>query len=164
MPTPDAGFETRPLRIRVGDLTDSRILALLETHLEGARANSPACSVHALDLSGLQGPGMTFWAMWDDDAVVGMGALKVLDPTHGEVKSMHTAKAVRGRGAATQMLRHIIAEARARGLTRLSLETGATEYFHPAHALYRRHGFVDCPPFGGYVADGFSLCMTRDLD
>lgn len=158
MATTEANVE-----IRIGDLSDPRIMALLETHLEGARANSPACSVHALDLSGLQGPSMTFWAMWDGETVVGMGALKQLDPAHGEVKSMHTLRAVRGRGAATQMLGHIIAEAQARGYRRLSLETGATEYFHPAHALYRRHGFVDCPPFGTYVADGFSLCMTCEL-
>lgn len=155
---PEAGFQ-----IRSGDLTDPRIIALLELHLDGARANSPPGSVHALDLSGLQGPGLSFWAMWDGDDVVGMGALKMLDADHGEVKSMHTARAVRGRGAGTQMLRHIIAEARARGLKRLSLETGTPEYFHPAHVLYRQHGFVDCPPFGPYVADGFSLCMTREL-
>lgn len=159
MATPEAGFD-----IRIGDLSDPRIIALLETHLDGARANSPACSVHALDLSGLQGSAMTFWAMWDGETVVGMGALKQLDLTHGEVKSMHTLRAVRGRGAATQMLGHIIAEARARGYGRLSLETGATAYFHPAHALYRRHGFEVCPPFGPYVADGFSLCMTRNLE
>ena len=154
----ESGFQ-----IRTGDLTDPRVIALLETHLDGARAHSPACSVHALDLSGLQGPGLSFWAMWDGHEVVGMGALKALDPEHGELKSMHTARAVRGRGAGTQMLRHIIAEARARGFRRLSLETGTPEYFHPAHALYRRHGFVDCPPFGAYVADGFSLCMTLKL-
>lgn len=155
---PDAGFQ-----IRTGDLTDPRIVALLGVHLDGARANSPPGSVHALDLSGLQGPGLSFWAMWDGEDVVGLGALKMLDADHGELKSMHTATAVRGRGAGTQMLRHIIAEARARGLKRLSLETGTPEYFHPAHVLYRRHGFVDCPPFGSYVADGFSLCMTREL-
>ena len=158
MPTPEPRFQ-----IRAGDLTDRRIIGLLETHLEGARANSPPGSVHALDLSGLQGPNLSFWALWDGDEVVGMGALKLLDVGHGEVKSMHTARAVRGRGAGTQMLRHIIAEAKARGLKRLSLETGTPEYFHPAHGLYRRHGFVDCPPFGAYVADGFSLCMTREL-
>ena len=149
--------------IRQGDLTDLRVIAMLEAHLDGARAHSPPGSVHALDLRGLQGPGLSFWAMWDGTEVVGMGALKKLDPEHGEIKSMYTLKAARGRGAATQMLRHIIAEARARGYRRLSLETGTPEYFHPAHALYRRHGFTDCPPFADYVADGFSLCMARVL-
>jgi putative acetyltransferase len=152
-----------PFDIRVGDLDDPRIIALLETHLEGARANSPPGSVHALDLNGLRGPALTFWAMWDGAEVVGMGALKALDPEHGEIKSMHTLKALRGRGAATQMLGHILAEARMRGYRRLNLETGSTDYFHPAHALYRRHGFIDCPPFADYVADSFSLCMTREL-
>lgn len=155
--------EGAPFQIRTGDLTDPRVIALLETHLDGARANSPPGSVHALDLSGLQGPGLSFWTLWDGETLAGMGALKELDPAHGEVKSMHVARAVRGRGAGAAMLRHIIAEARERGLTRLSLETGTPAYFHPAHALYRRHGFSDCPPFADYVADGFSLCMTRDL-
>lgn len=149
--------------IRVGDLDDPRIVAMLETHLDGARANSPPGSVHALDLDGLRGPALTFWAVWDGAEIVGMGALKELDPGHGEIKSMHTLAVVRGQGAATRMLGHIIAEARARGYRRLSLETGSPEYFHPAHALYRRHGFADCPPFADYVADGFSLCMTRAL-
>ena len=158
MPTPEPGFQ-----IRTGDLTDPRLVALLEAHLDGARTHSPPGNVHALDLSGLRGPGLSFWVLLDGDDVVGMGALKGLDAAHGEVKSMHTARAVRGRGAGTQMLRHIIAEARAKGMTRLSLETGTPEYFHPAHGLYRRHGFVDCSPFGAYVADGFSLCMTREL-
>ncbi len=149
--------------IRAGDLEDPRIVAMLETHLDGARANSPPGSVHALDLNGLRGPALSFWTMWDGAEVVGMGALKELEPDHGEIKSMHTLKAARGRGAAARMLGHIIEEARARGYRRLSLETGAPAYFHPAHALYRRHGFADCPPFADYVADGFSLCMTRAL-
>ncbi|RZJ84567.1 MAG: GNAT family N-acetyltransferase [Brevundimonas sp.] len=92
-----------------------------------------------------------------------MGALKALDPGHGEIKSMHTARAFRGRGAAAAMLEHILSEARSRRYRRLSLETGTPEYFHPAHALYRRYGFEVCPPFAAYVADGFSLCMTREL-
>jgi putative acetyltransferase len=61
------------------------------------------------------------------------------------------------------MLRHIIATARARGMSRLSLETGSWDYFQPAHALYRRHGFVECLPFGDYVLDPNSIFMTLDL-
>ncbi|MCJ9735680.1 GNAT family N-acetyltransferase, partial [Bradyrhizobium sp. PRIMUS42] len=91
------------------------------------------------------------------------GALKTLSASHGEVKSMHTLRTTRRRGFGGQMLRHIISEGRARGLTRLSLETGSWAYFKPAHALYRAHGFVLCGPFEGYVEDPNSLFLTLDL-
>jgi putative acetyltransferase len=94
---------------------------------------------------------------------VGIGALKRLSPDHGEVKSMHTARSARRRGAGSAMLRHIIAAARARGFSRLSLETGAWDYFGPAQAFYRSHGFEECPPFAGYAPDPNSVFMTLDL-
>ena len=82
-----------------------------------------------------------------DETLLGMGALKRLSADHGEIKSMHTAQAMRGKVWRRAMLRHIIATARARGMSRLSLETGSWEYFNPARELYRSHGFVECPPF-----------------
>ena len=106
---------------------------------------------------------MTFWSAWDGDTVAGVGALKQLCPDHGEVKSMHTAEALRGRGVGSAILRHIIAAARARGMSRLSLETGSSPYFAPARALYARHGFVECPPFGDYGPDPNSVFMTLAL-
>jgi putative acetyltransferase len=95
--------------------------------------------------------------------VVGVGALKRLSAEHGEIKSMHTAEAARGRGVGSALLRQIIAAARARGMSRLSLETGSWAYFLPARALYARHGFVECPPFGEYQADPNSVFMTLEL-
>ena len=95
--------------------------------------------------------------------VVGVGALKRLSRVHGEIKSMHTAEANRRRGVGTAMLQHILEAARAIGLSRLSLETGSWAYFEPARALYRRHGFVECSPFGEYVEDSNSVFMTLEL-
>ena len=151
------------MRIIQGDFTDSRVLDLLYIHLTSARAETTPGSAHALDLTGLQSPDIGFWTIWDDQTLLGFGALKRFSADHGEVKSMHTAQAVRGRGAGGAMLRHIIATARASGMSRLSLETGTWEYFWPARALYRSHGFVECPPFADYVLDPNSIFMSLDL-
>ncbi|QJY50312.1 GNAT family N-acetyltransferase [Pseudonocardia broussonetiae] len=127
------------------------------------RATSPPESVHALDLDGLRDPAITVWTVVEDGAVVGCGALKVLEPGHAEIKSMRTAASHQGRGIGTAVLRHLLAEARARGLHRLSLETGTQEFFAPARALYARHGFVPCPPFAGYTDDPNSAYLTLEL-
>jgi putative acetyltransferase len=148
------------MHIVEGGLDDPRVVDLLHTHLTRARAETAPGSAHALDLSGLRGPEVTFWSAWEDDAVVGVGALKRLSADHGEVKSMHTAEAARGRGVGSAILLQIMAAARARGMLRLSLETGSWPYFSPARALSARHGFVECPPFGEYRADPNSVFMT----
>src|SRR6185437_3722351 len=116
------------MRIVEGGLEDPRVVALLHTHLARARAETAPGSAHALDLSGLRAPGVVFWSAWEGDAVVGVGALRRLSADHGEIKSMHTAEAARGRGVGSAMLRHIMAAARARGMSRLSLETGSWPY------------------------------------
>ena len=151
------------MHIALGDFADPRVVALITTHVTTARAQTGPESAHALDLSSLQAPDVSFWTIHDGNELVGMGALKEIAPGHGEVKSMHTLKERRSRGAGRQMLRHIIDAALSRGMTRLSLETGSWDYFYPAHALYRRHGFVECPPFGNYVPDSNSLFMTLEL-
>ena len=145
------------------DLSGRAIRALLEEHFAGMLANSPPGSCHFLDFEGLKGPGVTFWSIWDGEALAGMGALKQHDAVLGEVKSMRTQRDHLRRGVAAVMLRHIMAEARARGLLRLSLETGSGPAFEPAIALYRAHGFVDCPPFADYRPDPFSRFMTLEL-
>jgi len=151
------------MQIVEGDLSDRRVIELLQVHLSSARAATAPGSAHALDIAGLKSPDISFWTIWDDDTLVGIGALKRLSAHHGEIKSMHTAAAVRRRGAGRAMLRHIIAVARAGGISRLSLETGSWDYFRPAHALYRSHGFQECPPFAGYVPDPNSIFMSLDL-
>jgi putative acetyltransferase len=152
------------IRITQGDFSDPRVVDLVYSHLTRARAETAVGSAHALDLTGLQSPDIRFWAIWDDDTLVGIGALKRLSADHGEVKSMHIVEAMRQRGAGRAMLNHIIAAARAGGMSRLSLETGSREYFRPSHALYRSSGFVDCPPFADYVLDPNSVFMSMSLD
>jgi putative acetyltransferase len=151
------------IRVVEGDFSDPRVLGLLETHLTTAHAQTASSSAHALDLTGLQSPGIRFWTTWDDDTLVGMGALKWLSADHAEIKSMHTAEFARGKGVESAMLRHIIATARASGLTRLSLETGSWDYFELARSLYRSHGFVACPTVAEYLPDPNSVFMSLDL-
>jgi putative acetyltransferase len=150
------------MRIIPGVLSDPRVVDLLHTHLTRARAETAPGSAHALDLTGLQSPDISFWTIWDDETLVGVGALKRLSADHGEVKSMYTVQSLRRRGAGSAMLRHIIATARASGMSRLSLETGSWDYL-PARALYRSHSFVECAPFADYVLDPNSVFMSLDL-
>jgi len=151
------------MHIKIDDLSGREIAGLLDAHMQLMRETSPPESVHALDLDGLRAPEVTFWTVWDGASLLGCGALKALGPDHGEIKSMHTAAAARGRGVARAMLEHLLAEARARGYRRLSLETGSMGAFAPARALYAGFGFRDCPPFGDYVLDPNSVFMTLEL-
>ena len=157
--------ETPDLLFRLDDLHDPRIAAFLEEHLVDMRAASPPESVHALDLDGLRQRHIRFWSAWTDEgrSLAGTGALKQIDATHGEIKSMRTAAALRGRGVAGAMLAHLLAQARASGWQRVSLETGSQPFFAPARALYARHGFSECGPFEGYSDDPNSCFMTLRL-
>lgn len=149
--------------IRKGDLTDHRIVGLLRHHFDTCHAVTPPGSAHVFDVSRLQSPDVDFFAAWDGDVLLGVGAVKYLDAAHGEVKSMHTADVARRRGVGGAILRHIMAAARARGVTALSLETGSFGYFEPAVALYKAHGFTECPPFGDYRPDPNSVFLTLSL-
>ena len=149
--------------IKPDDLTGPEIAALLAEHLQCMAEVSPPESRHALNLDRLRQPGITFWCAWQDRELLGCGALKELDKSHGEIKSMRTAKAHLRKGIAAMMLQHITGEAKRRGYQRLSLETGAMAYFEPAHRLYRKSGFKDCGPFGGYKADPNSVFLTMEL-
>ena len=151
------------LRIERDDLSRTEVHALLQEHLDDMRAWSPPESVHALDLARLRAPDITFWTAWDGDTLAGCGALKMLDASHGEIKSMRTPKRLRRRGAGRALLAHIMDEARHRGLARLSLETGSVAGFAPALQLYESFGFARCGPFGDYREDPFSVFMTRAL-
>ena len=155
---------TDALQIRLDDLRGPEIKALLEAHLDTMAAHSPPESRHALDLEGLRAPAITFWTVWDEDELVGCGALKALNDVHGEIKSMHIAKAHRGKGIARHLLRHIIDEALRRSYRRLSLETGSMAAFRPAQLMYEKFGFVLCAPFADYREDPNSLFMTLEID
>jgi putative acetyltransferase len=149
--------------IRRDDLTGPEIAELLRQHLATMALHSPPERIHALDLAALRVPEITFWTVWEGADLLGCGALKELDPRHGEIKSMHTAARFRRRGVAAAMVRHILEEARRRAYRRLSLETGSMNGFAPARALYAGFGFVPCGPFAGYVLDPNSAFMTLEL-
>ena len=151
------------LTIREDDLTAPEVRALLKEHLADLALHSPACSVHAMPVDRLRAPDVTFWSAWSGDRIVGCGALKELDPRHGEVKSMRTIDDVRGQGVGALVLDHLIGEARRRGYSRISLETGSNEPFFPAHRLYARRGFEACAPFADYVEDPWSVFMAKEL-
>jgi putative acetyltransferase len=149
--------------IKPGDFEDDRVKALLTRHLEGMHASSPPGHVFALDWSGLQKPEISFYALWEGEDLLGFGALKEIDRRAGEIKSMRTADAYVRKGVAAAILDHIIAEARRRGYARLSLETGSGPAFEPALELYRKYGFIDGPPFDGYVRSNFNQFLHLDL-
>ena len=124
---------------------------------------SPSESVHALDLNNLRKPDITFWSMWEQGELLGIGALKELDSQHGEIKSMRTSSKHLRKGVAKRMIEYIIEEAKKRNYNRISLETGSIAAFLPAQRLYERFGFQYCPPFSNYTEDPNSLFMTKEL-
>ncbi len=151
------------LRIVAGGLDDPRVAAMLKFHFDTNIAVTPAGSAHVFDVSRLKAPDVSFWSAWDDDTLMGTGALKRIDADNGEVKSMHTLQAARRSGVGRAMVLHIIEAARAMGLKALWLETGSFEFFAPARALYAKHGFKECDPFVGYKPDDHSTFMTRKI-
>jgi putative acetyltransferase len=151
------------LVFRIDDLSGAPTRGLVAHHLVGMHASSPAESVFALDIEGLRHPDVTFWSGWLGDDLVVIGALKTLDETSGELKSMRVADGHLGTGAGRALLRHLVAEARARGMHTLWLETGSTDDFVPARRLYESEGFVECGPFADYPENPFSVFMTLAL-
>jgi len=151
------------LKIRVDDLRGAEIRELLQEHLRSMERVSPPESRHALDLTGLRRPEITFWTIWDGPTLAGCGALKELDQQHAEIKSMRTDYAHQRKGVASTLLRHMIGEAERRGYRRLSLETGSMDYFEPARRLYSSFGFMRCGPFDRYIEDPNSVFMTKEI-
>lgn len=151
------------MHIETDDLNRPEVLELLREHLAHMRELSPAASVHALDVSKLRSPDITFWTVWENATLLGCGALRELDAAHGEVKSMRTPNVLRRHGAGRAMLAHVIDVAKSRGYARLSLETGSAEGFMPAQRLYESMGFTRSGPFGEYRDDGFKVFMTLEL-
>jgi putative acetyltransferase len=149
--------------IKLGDFGDDRVRALLTRHLEGMYANTPPGHVFALDWSALQKPEISFYALWEGEELLGFGALKELEPRAGEIKSMRTADAHLRQGVGATILEHIIAEARRRGYSRLSLETGSGPAFEPALTLYRKYGFTEGGAFDGYEKSPFNQFFHLDL-
>lgn len=151
------------LRIVEDDLLGEDIASLLRLHLDEMQRWSPPESVHALPIEMLRAPDVTFYSAWSGPRLAGCGALRQLDPEHGEIKSMRAHPEFRGQGVGRAILLHLLSESRARGYARVSLETGRPAAFLPARRLYEAHGFTPCPPFGPYREDPFSICMTLAL-
>jgi putative acetyltransferase len=151
------------LRIQIDALTHPKVAVLLQQHLDDMYATSPAESVHALDLETLLKPDITFWTAWQQEELLGCGALKTLSTQHAEIKSMRTARQYLRKGVAAGVLEHIILQAKARQLQHLSLETGSQTFFQPAIALYQTYGFTFCEPFADYKYDPNSKFMTLAL-
>jgi putative acetyltransferase len=149
--------------IRPDDLSGEATRRLIVQHLAGMHDSSPPESVHALDVGALQHPSVSVWSAWIAGELAGVGALKALDARRGELKSMRVDDRFRGWGVGRALLRHILADARDRGMTSLWLETGSTPDFVPALRLYESEGFTRCAPFGDYAEDPFSVFMTRAL-
>ena len=151
------------MEIKIDDLNGKAIFDLLNEHLTDMYAVSPPESVHALDISKLKKPEITFWSVWEGENLAGCGAIKELDATSAEIKSMRTAKPFRRRGVAATLLNHIVSEAAKRQYKTLYLETGSMEYFQPAVKLYESFGFSYCDPFADYVLDPYSVFMRKEL-
>ncbi|EGQ8516153.1 N-acetyltransferase [Vibrio parahaemolyticus] len=151
------------MRIEIDNLERQQVLALLEEHLQDMYATSPPESVHALDVSKLKLPSITFWTGWDGEQLLGCVAMSQLEDGHAELKSMRTTPSARKQGVASRLLNHVIEQAKHQGIQRLSLETGSMAFFEPAHRLYEKHGFAYCEPFGDYQSDPNSRFMTLAL-
>ena len=151
------------MKITEDDLSGEEVVNFLKEHISEMKSVSPPESKHALDVDSLQEPSVTFWTVQEERALVGCGALKALDGGHGELKSMRTSKAHRGRGVASILLRHILNECRRRNYRRVSLETGSMPFFLPARSLYRTFGFTECAPFSDYKPDPNSVFLTLEL-
>lgn len=151
------------LTIKLDDLSSPAVIDLLQAHVLDLALHSPPGSTHTLDIQALRDPEISVWSAWEGNELVGCGALKTLDSTHAEIKSMRTAESHQRKGVAKQLLQHILITARQRDYQRLSLETGSMAAFEPARRLYAGFGFGDCDPFGEYTLDPNSVYMTLQL-
>ena len=142
---------------------DPRLKKLMRRHKAYAAAHTPSGSGHALEPGGPEAASLRYWLVLERGVAVGCVGLKLLEPGHGEVKGMHVIPEFRGTGAADRLIDSLESAAGAMGLQTLSLETGKSEGFAAARRFYSRHGFDPCEPFGVYVSDPFSFCMTKDL-
>lgn len=156
-------MSTAAVAIVPARLEDPRLAVLVAEHLAEMEPTAPACSRHALSLEQFRDPAVRLWVAQAAGALVGSVALKDLGGGHLELKTMRVAPSLRGCGLGRRLLDHALAQARAAGATRVSLETGSGDVFAPARGLYRAHGFADCEPFGDYRPDRHSTFLTRPL-
>ena len=147
-----------------GNFDHPEVNELLNDHFIELRAASPTGSTHVLDIPGLKVPSIKFWSLWKDYQLVGCGALKFLDKDHGEFKSIRVHNNFRKKGNGIKVINHLIDEAKKLKIKKLSIETGAGEFFNPARKLFDKCGFKPCPPFAHYKEDINSLYFTKLID
>ena len=152
------------LKLIEGNFDHSEVNQLLKKHFIELRAASPEGSAHVLDISGLKVPSIKFWSLWKNDQLMGCGALKFLDKSHGEFKSIRVHNNFRGKGIGIKIIRHLVDEAKKLKINKISIETGAGDFFIPARKLFNNCGFKPCPPFAHYKEDVNSLYLTKYLD
>ena len=146
-----------------GNFDNSEVNDLLKKHFIELRSVSPAGSTHVLDINGLKDPSIKFWSLWENNKLVGCGALKFLEIYHGEFKSIRVADEFKKKGIGERIIKHLIDEAIKLKISKLSIETGAGEFFLPARKLFTKFGFKSCPPFAHYKDDPNSCYYTLDL-
>ena len=147
-----------------GNLNHPEVNMLLKKHFVELRAASPVGSTHVLDIKGLKVPSIKFWSLWENNQLMGCGALKFLDKTNGEFKSIRVHDNFRNKGNGSKVINHLINEAKKLNIKRLSIETGAGKFFEPARKLFNSTGFKPCPPFAHYEEDANSLYLSRPID
>ena len=146
-----------------GNFKNTEVNTLLEKHFKELRSVSPEGSAHVLDISGLQTDSIKFWSLWENEMLVGCGALKFLEKDHGEFKSIRVVDGFRKKGYGVKILQHLIDEAKKLNITMLSLETGSGDFFLPARTLFKKVGFKECPPFAHYKKDPNSYYMNLKI-
>ena len=151
------------MEIKPDDLSNPKVVALLEEHIDDMHRISPPGSVHTLDLNALRGGDISFWVMWQNEDPVGCVALQEHAESWAEIKSMRSAGKFRGQGLGKQLLEYILNVARQRNYQYLPLETGCEDFFEPARGIYRRYGFVVRSPFANYSHDPNSVFMEKLL-
>ena len=146
-----------------GNFDNLEVNSLLKKHFIELRSVSPAGSTHVLDIDGLKDPSIKFWSLWENNKLVGCGALKFLEKNHGEFKSIRVADEFKKKGIGERIINHLIGEAKKLKISKLSIETGAGDFFLPARNLFSKFGFKSCPPFAHYKDDPNSCYYTLDL-
>ena len=146
-----------------GNFDNSEVNDLLKKHFVELRSVSPAGSTHVLDIDGLKDPSIKFWSLWENNELIGCGALKFLEKNHGEFKSIRVADQFRKKGIGERIINHLIEEAKKLKISKLSIETGAGDFFLPARNLFSKFGFKTCPPIAHYNDDPFSCYYTLNL-
>ena len=143
-----------------GNFENPEVNKLLVKHFKELKSVSPTDSCHVLDIAGLKNPNIKFWSLWEEDQIIGCGALKFLDKEHGELKSIRVNDAFRRKSYGIKVIQHLIFEAKKLNIIKLSLETGAGIFFAPARKLFEKSGFKPCEPFGEYKKNPDSCYMS----